>query len=258
MTLANKHHLYLSFNPLNAVDLAAEKITPTWPLDQSIAVNPWWKLKNMNMTETAAKLRFLGNIRMLMPKDYYQSLWQTEVSEQHLNEAKKHFNITASTEELVAYLDKPDANKHWVHMSDFLDNQESHQYKISWREEVLQQVSDFCAFYLKFPENFDQESTNDDAFYKAWRASSIADKGMQILTGEKHLHEIFSNLPEDADELIYQHYSNVTGEDVDESAWNDYIYALVLDINGWASWLAYDEWQAALYEKSHNQLLKQQ
>lgn len=257
MTYATKHKQYPSFNPLNAVNLAAEKITPTWPLDQSIAVNPWWKLRDQDITETAAKLRFLGNIRMLMPKDYYQSLWQTEISEKHLEEAKAHFNLTTDIRDLVAYLYQPDSNKHWVHMSDFLDNQASHQYKISWREEVLQQISNFCAFYLQFPENFDQTSTNDDGFYKAWRASTIADKGMQILTGENHLHEIFSNLPEDPEALIKQHYVHVTGENVNEASWDDYVYALVLDINGWASWLAYDEWQADLYQRDHKQLLRQ-
>lgn len=257
MTLANKHNAYPSYNPLNAVDLAAKKITPTWPLDQSIAVNPWWELRDMGMTETAAKLRFLGNIRMLMPKSYYQSLWQTELSEEHLDAAKAYFDVEADTDALVTYLDKPDSNKHWEHMSDFLDNQESHQYKISWREEILQQITNFCAFYLQFPAQFEQQPVEKDGFYKAWRASTIADKGMQILTGEKELHAIFLNLPEDADELIHQHYMNVTGADVDESAWHDYVYALVLDINGWASWLAYDAWQAGLNGTDHQQLLKQ-
>lgn len=257
MTTASKDHQTPSFNPLNAVDLAAEKITPTWPLDQSIAVNPWWQLRSMDMTVIAAKLRFLGNIRLLMPKNYYRSLWLTDLSEQHLNEAKASFDVKADTSALLAYLDKPDANQHWLHISDFLDDQTSHQYKISWREEVLQQISNFCAFYLTFPDNFDPKSQTKDAFYKAWRASTIADKGMQILTGENHLHQIFLNLPNNAEDLINQHYRQVTGEGIDETAWEDYVYALELDIHGWASWLAYDEWQAGLSEQDHKQLLSQ-
>ncbi len=257
MTLAMKHHQYPSFNPVNAIDLAAEKIAPSWPLDQSIAVNPWWKLRNMDMTETAAKLGFLGNVRMLMPKDYYQSLWQTELSEQHLNEAKAYFGVKADTETLVDYLDNPDTTKHWVHIGDFLDDQPSHHYRISWREEVLQQISNFCAFYLKFPEHFNYQSTEKDGFYKAWRASAIADKGMQILTGEHHLHALFSSLPDNLEELVIQQFYDLTEVNIDPKAWEDYAYALVLDINGWASWLAYDEWQANLYSKEHSELLRQ-
>ena len=245
------------FNPSNAVELAAEKIAPTWPLDQSIAVNPWWKLKNMDMEAASAKLSVLGKINMLMPKDYYKSLWLTEVTEQHLNEAKKQLNVTADTDDLLNYLDNTDSFKQWVHISDFLDDQESHQYKISWREEVLQQISNFCAFHLQHNFSIDHDPTSDDAFYKAWRASTIADKGMQILTGEHHLNAIFASLPESADDLVAQHIYDLTGNNIDESAWEDYVYALVLDINGWASWLAYDEWQADLYERQHQHLLKQ-
>lgn len=257
MSSASTDNQDFSFDPLNAIDLAAGKVAPTWPLDQSIAVNPWWHLRTTGITETAAKLQVLGDIRLLMPKSYYRALWPTDLSEQHLNQAKSYFDIKVDTTDLIAYLDQPDTHEHWLHISDFLDDQPSHQYKISWREEVLQQISNFCAFYLTFPSNFAQNSASTDAFYSAWRVSTIADKGMEILTGESHLHEIFLNLPEQADGLVNQHYNNVTGQGVDETAWQDYVYALVLDVNGWASWLAYDEWQADLYEQEHGQLLRQ-
>lgn len=257
MTLAIKYNLYPSFNSIDAIDLAADKIAPSWPLDQSIAVNPWWKLRHMDMSETAGKLGFLGNIRMLMPKDYYQALWQTEITETHLDLAKVHFGVKASTQALLDYLEKPETNKHWVHISDFLDEQPSHKYRISWREEVMQQVSNFCAFYLKFPEQFNDYANQEDGFYKAWRASTIADKGMQILTGEKHLNALFSELPDNLEDLVDQQFYDLAGVDADQQAWEDYVYALVLDINGWASWLAYDAWQMSLYDKPHSQLLRQ-
>ncbi len=253
-TKRNPHNPYANVNPLNAVSLAADKIAPTWPLDQSIAVNPWWKLRGMDMAKAAAKLSVLGNVKMLMPKSYYQSLWQTTLTEEHLNNAKNQLDVNASTAQLVAYLNTPDHNKHWVHISDFLDEQPSHQYKISWREEILQQISNFCAFYLQHNDN---ETLNGNGFYQAWRKATIADKGMQILTGENHLSELFASLPEEPDVLVAQHLYELTGNQVDEAAWEDYVYALVLDINGWASWLAYDEWQADLYSKDHQQLLKQ-
>jgi uncharacterized protein len=245
---------YANLDPMNAVDLAAYKIAPTWPLDQSIAVNPWWKLRDMDMAKAAAKLRVLANVRMLMPKSYYQSLWQTTLTEGHLDEAKKQLDLNVTTAQLVAYLSTPDNTKHWVHISDFLDEQLSHQYKISWREEMLQQISNFCSFYL---QHNDDDSLNENSFYQAWRSSTIADKGMQILTGENHLSALFAGLPEQADALIAQHFYELSGDQIDEAAWEDYVYALVLDINGWASWLAYDEWQAGLYGKDHHQLLKQ-
>lgn len=257
MKLANKSNLSPRFKPFDAVALAAEKIAPSWPLDQYIAVNPWWRLRNMKMTEASSKLRILGNIRMLMPKDYYKSLWLTEVTEEHLIEAKKQLDVTADIEVLVEYLNSTDPIKHWVHISDFLDDQESHQYKISWREEVLQQISNFCAFYLQHNRNVVQHASDNNAFYKAWRASAIADKGMQILTGEVNLSKLFARLPENADEFVALHLFDLTANKIDEAAWNDYVYALVLDINGWASWLAYDEWQADLYERDHQHLLRQ-
>ncbi len=253
-TKLNPYNPYVNLDPFNAVNLAADKIAPSWPLDQSIAVNPWWKLRDMDMEKAAAKLRVLGNVRMLMPKSYYQSLWQTALTEAHLDEAKKQLGVKADTTQLVEYLNTPDNTKHWVHISDFLDEQASHQYKISWREEMLQQISNFCAFYL---QHNDDHSVSKNAFYQAWRTTAIADKGMQILTGEDRLSALFTNLPEDADALVKEHLYELTGSHVDEAAWENYVYALVLDINGWASWLAYDKWQADLYDTDHQELLKQ-
>jgi len=254
MPSASKPNTDLNLDPFNAVSLAADKIAPTWPLDQSIAVNPWWKLRDMDMAKASAKLRVLGNIRMLMPKSYYQSLWQSTLSESHLDKAKKELGVNAHTLQLIEYLNTPDTTKHWVHISDFLDEEESHQYKISWREEVLQQISHFCAFYLHHNDN---QTLSNQAFYQAWRSSIIADKGIQILTGENHLNALFASLPEDIDALVALHYDALTGNQVDETAWEDYVYALVLDINGWASWLAYDAWQADLYQRENQHLLQQ-
>ncbi len=253
-TKLNPYNPYANLDPFNAVSLAADKIAPTWPLDQSIAVNPWWKLRGMNIARVAAKLSVLGNVSMLMPKSYYHSLWQTTLSEAHLDEAKKQLGVNARTAQLVTYLKTSNNAKQWVHICDFLDEQESHQYKISWREEVLQQISNFCAFHL---QHNDSPASNNNAFYQAWRASAIADKGVQILTGENHLSGLFASLPEDIDALVALHFDEITGNQVDEAAWDDYVYALVLDINGWASWLAYDAWQADLYQKEHQHLLQQ-
>lgn len=248
---------YSSLNAFDAVAIAANKIAPTWPLDQSIAVNPWWELRGMDMAEAAAKLRFLGNMNMLMPKHYYRSLWLVEIKDWHLNEAKKQLQVSASNAQLVEYVEGADHHQHWLHISDFLDAQESHQYKISWREEVLQQMSNFCAFHLQHHQNTDGQAADENAFYKAWRASAIADHGMQILTGENNLNQLFASLPDDAEAFVAQHVVDLTNHNVDEAAWEDYVYALVLDINGWASWLAYDQWQANLYQKEHQHLLRQ-
>ena len=260
MKSAIKHSSQPQYNRLNAFDavaLAADKIAPSWPLDQSIAVNPWWELRNMDMAEAAAHLGFLGNMKMLMPKSYYRSLWLVDIKDWHLNEAKKQLQVSASNAQLVEYVEGADHNQHWLHITDFLDAQESHQYKISWREEVLQQMSHFCAFHLQHYQHSDVPATGDNAFYKAWRASAIADHGMQILTGEKNLSQLFARLPEEPEALVAQHFFDLTNHHVDEAAWEDYVYALVLDINGWASWLAYDQWQANLYEKEHQHLLRQ-
>ena len=55
---------------------ACELIAPVWPLDQWIAVNPFWGLRHLPASRADQVLGERGGFSMLMPTEFYREAWQ--------------------------------------------------------------------------------------------------------------------------------------------------------------------------------------
>lgn len=257
MNLKNTQELYLATQIQDEVLSACDRIAPSWPLDKSIAVNPWWKMRDLPMVEVAAKLEALGNVHLLMPKSYYHALWQAQIKSSHLNLAASELAVLASEDELVSYLASEDIESHWLNVCDLLDSNPGQvNQKMPWREEVVQQISQFTALYLQYPEQMQYIADSENNFYQTWLDVTRQDKGIEVLMSEHGLSVHFSSLPNQVDALFAKVHAELFDEDLAEHAFVEYCYALLLDIHGWASWLAYEAWQDA-FEGKNNSLLTQ-
>ena len=54
---------------------AAARVAPSWPLDQFIAVNPYWGWVGRPMPEAAALLGTLAGTRLTMPREWFREQW---------------------------------------------------------------------------------------------------------------------------------------------------------------------------------------
>ena len=236
-----------------AVTHACQHIAPIWPLDKSIAVNPWWTMRDEPMPVVAAKLQRLGNVKMLMDKAYYLSLWSSQITAANLAKAATTLGVNADQNSLLAYLSSNEKNVSWQHLGDLLDQQICHSHKMPWRDEVVHQISQFTALYFQYPERMQHSDDAQNGFYKMWLEVVRQDKGIEILTAESGLHEQFIALPNTITAL-FNEARKTFGSDVDEMGFTQYCHALLLDINGWASWMANQAWQAAFVNESNNLL----
>ena len=66
----------VSIDVSDDIQLACARIAPTWPLDQFIAVNPYWGWVDKPMPEAAAALEALGGTRLTMPRSWFAAQWQ--------------------------------------------------------------------------------------------------------------------------------------------------------------------------------------
>ncbi|MDP5206067.1 Na-translocating system protein MpsB, partial [Alishewanella sp. SMS9] len=66
---------------------AARQIAPQWPLDQMIAVNPWWPKRATAFTAVCAEQQLLAGTSCLMPADWYLAQWQQQIMPNHLQQA---------------------------------------------------------------------------------------------------------------------------------------------------------------------------
>ena len=68
MVTSNSSHFY----ELIAKQVAAS-VAPTWPLDRSIAVNPWWQRRHENIDNVFAEQYVLTGESGLMDQSYFNN-----------------------------------------------------------------------------------------------------------------------------------------------------------------------------------------
>src|SRR5450830_1125042 len=179
-----------------AIERACSRVAPTWPLDQSIAVNPWWNWRDTHIAELSAKLKTIGNVDMLMPKSYYLNALDTQLKPHHVINAKDDLGSDASIEDLLNFLyqDDPDHPLQWKHMGELIDLDPSRSHKMPWHDEIVHQISQFCALYFEYPEQMKQNGTVENALYDSWRQVVMKDKGISILMDEPLFNSQFITL----------------------------------------------------------------
>ncbi|MDF2180233.1 DUF2309 domain-containing protein [Aliiglaciecola sp. CAU 1673] len=217
------------------------RIAPAWPLDQAIAVNPFWRMIDQPLPQLSAHLAWLSQAQCLMSKDYFRSRWQQQdVQEEQLLQAAREVapDNPPGVEQLLAYLDEQSPNDHWHHFSQLLDKSRDLSHAMSWQDEIIHQISQFCA------SNAQQQDIKwqADSLYSTWLDNIAHDRGIAILMGAAGLPAILNALPEDADSLVTEALSEMT---VPSEHMADYAHALLLNINGWASWTAWQDEQHA-------------
>ncbi|MDF1820331.1 MAG: DUF2309 domain-containing protein [Alcanivoracaceae bacterium] len=228
---------------------ACARIAPSWPLDQLIAVNPFWEMRQRPFAEVAARMAALGQVQCLMDVDYYRSLWLNPVQAHHLEQAVEELGLTLTVDDLLAPAAAP-AQRHWYNVSDLVDSEREQLadsvHRMSWHEEIIHQISQFCGDLLSTHE---RTSLSAETVYQRWLDSTRSDRGLAILMREPALQEAFAQLPNRVEDLFAQALSELAPDD---AGTGDYALALLLDINGWASALAWLRWQARLNGQDNN------
>ncbi len=228
---------------------AGQRIAPTWPLDQLIAVNPWWEMREDKLTDVSARLSALSHTRCVMPREHFRQAWQSSVYERHLEMAMAETGADCGLDTLIDWLDGSDALSHWHHFSDQVDATRDLASQVSWHDEIVFQISQFCASY--FSADTPMRRAGKEGLYRTWLDTIRHDRGIAIMMGEPGLNDQFRRLPDDHEALI----ALVAAElELPAETSCDYFHALLLEINGWASWVAYLRWQSRLSGGGEDQL----
>lgn len=232
------------------INSACQRIAPTWPLDQLIAVNPFWEMRSEKYQDVTAQLAMLGNIDHFMPASYYQQLFaQGTISQSALEKAAKQNNVDMDFDQLMEYLTATSPQTPHFHTLAELFDRHRASDKMSWREETTHQISQFCAIHFQ-QQGSDVEQTRTTQttdLYQHWLEVTRRDRGLSILMRESGLNRFFDDLPTQVDTLLALAVTELT---VHAGFLENYAHGLLLDINGWASWVAYVRFQAALNNQS--------
>ncbi|MDE2430385.1 MAG: DUF2309 family protein, partial [Burkholderiales bacterium] len=229
----------------DACDKACQAIAPAWPLDKSIAVNPHWSRIGMPVRQVAARMAVLGGIQAFPTRDYQQRAWDDgRISLTDLELALNNVSVAQSTGltsgMCLAALKRACPVAQLPLLIDVLDNDPQRHARLSWRQAITHQVSQTCAAY--FDEyQADWQPERSQGLYAFWRDTLQHDHGIGMLMGVPELGRTVGALPDTRTEVERWALQRLG---LPQAVWADYLEAVLLSVNGWASWCAYLGWQA--------------
>ncbi|MBU2113061.1 MAG: DUF2309 domain-containing protein, partial [Gammaproteobacteria bacterium] len=237
-------------NMMALIKRAASQIAPQWPLDQLIAVNPWWPKRQLAFAAVCAEQQLLAGTDCLMSAGWYLAQYPQQITPLHLRQALDEAQLAISVDDAVAALSKPCEAGHWQRLTEHL-SAETQQHKLPWQQLIVQQLSQFLALYHQYPQRFSVDANSKDHAYHSWLSVVRQDKGLQVLTGTK-LTPLFVALPDEPSQLLAQMQPWLDSWCADEQSRLAYFEALLQSLSGWAGWQAWLDWQQQLQGNSAN------
>ena len=226
----------------NIARQACERIAPSWPLDQMIAVNPLWERRDQLWATVAEQLwRRAGSRLTLTAADYRQAWQDGQISERHLGLALAETSQPWTPAQLLVFLDQPvDSDQRLPLLEDMAESAIS---GLGWPALITQQIGQCCAAWFDQAQA-DWRPAAQVGLYQAWRESMLQDRGLSVLSACSALRERIAELPLEPQAALEAAVRRLGLAAEELAEWFD---CLLLRSFGWASWCAYQRWQARLH-----------
>ncbi|TAL73988.1 MAG: DUF2309 domain-containing protein [Rhodanobacter sp.] len=234
-----------------AITGACASIMAAWPLDQAVAVNPHWRRVGRPIRQVAAQLAVLGDFRVFPARDYIRREWNAgRIRRADLDVALQvhatHEPCATTAEQCIAELAKPLHVAQEPLLVDLLDDPVQQNLRWPWRAAIVFQLSQMCATYFD-RHQADWRAAGNPSLYGFWRESAVRDHGLGSMLGLPGLARELHQLPVQADAAARWAIAELG---LPPAAWQEHFKALLLSINGWASWCAYIQWQKVPSEQT--------
>lgn len=222
-------------------------IAPNWPLQNIVAVNPFWNQIDRPFDEVMAKMAALLHQSLYMPLPYYlQKYHDGEITDQDLKAAAASIQADRTSaafnlNDFVRACSEIDSAAQECHsFSDFLD----HSTGSAWHSFVTYEVAKCVSAFFDEGQAMAKFPWSDLSFYEAWFAAQEFDRSF-AKSGIKDFHEVIREFQSLQPEVAIQKIVSRLGF-VNEQALTRYVGRLSVLNNGWASQFSYNEWQAGL------------
>ena len=206
-----------------ALARAGERIAPTWPLDRWIAVNPWWGLRDLPIEQADALLARRGGGRLTLAPEFYRRAWESgRIRPEALREAIALCDSSLDEAALLTRLERSEAPPRGP-ASAWEEADEAG----ATHQDPFGPVAECCAGYFDHHQQR-WENTRDEPLYAWWHAESRHDRRLSA-TQRRHL----ATLPAEATDACEQLLEELA---LSPEALETLAHALLLRVNGWASW----------------------
>jgi uncharacterized protein YbcC (UPF0753/DUF2309 family) len=237
-----------------AIESACKLIAPTWPLDQLIAVNPYWGFVEHAIQTAGRRIESYSGSRMLMPRCYYRDQWRAGAfSAAHLQDALGRSGNTMAMTELIRALEGESASALRIPLATAVaDAKRDLLHGLSISDFVTHNLSQHFASYFDHCQS-SWETQHKTNLYKSWLHHASTDMSPWLLMGLHDVRFHARSLPDDPFAMIAEALQALP---IPRAEWENYLTALLMSMNGWASWCAYERWQARLDQRDDDHMIQ--
>lgn len=237
-----------------AVETACARIAPTWPLDQLIAVNPYWGFIDDAIHNVAFSIESYSGSRMVMSRNFYREQWKAgALRMEHLREALQRSGLCISMTDLLDDLERESPSVPRIPLlTSIADSQRDLLHGMSISDFVTHNVSQHCASYFDHCQS-SWETQHKTNLYQSWLHHARTDMSPWLLMGIHNVRHHARSLPDEPLALIEEALHTLP---VQQQEWANYLTSLLMSINGWASWCAFERWQARLCQEDDDHIVQ--
>ncbi|MFZ4380664.1 MAG: YbcC family protein [Sandarakinorhabdus sp.] len=245
-----------------AIATACQRVAPLWPLKHFVAVNPFLGFIGQGFGETAATLRRVTKVDMLMPRQFYRdALANGIITDTHIAQALAHAPANAQVPADVGLAKASLAREPGERVrgpgvvatiAEVLDKLAAGDRQASRTEFMVDEISRWCAAYFDEGQASWQMPQRGASPWAAWRDTMRHDRNAEAM-GIKGFRRIVASLPDDPLAAI----ALIVGAiGIPERAQADYLHRALFDIGGWAAYVRYLVWDNGLYGRADNRLVE--
>lgn len=220
------------------------KMPLVWPLERSVAVNPYLGLSQEKFDKAAIRLDRVGSIQVTMPISFYLNKWdQGDIDESDLLAILKTEGRIVSAHELIELarsLKEEPVTKSKTYM-DLV----SEANKFDWERFIISRVSHWAASYFDKGQASWVAANKSKTPFEAWLEEAEIDRTPRI-AGISNFSEVVKELPKNpilASEFILEKLQ------LDSELHEEYLHALLLKLSGWIGYTAQLDWDKNLEGK---------
>jgi uncharacterized protein YbcC (UPF0753/DUF2309 family) len=191
---------------------------------------------------------------MAMPRAFYREQWNAgSLRAEHLQEALERSELSISLTELLLHLEgeSPIAPRVPLFTS-IVDSERDLLHGMSLGDFVTHNVSQHCASYFDDCQS-SWGTQRKSSLYQSWLQHARTDRSPWLLMGIHRLRHYALSLPDEPLGLIEKALQVLPVPPEERTA---YLTALLMSLNGWASWCAYERWQASLVQKDDDHIVQ--
>lgn len=235
-------------------------VPPLWPLNDYVAVNPFFGLANMPFLNARQSLSQIRNCDLLMPFDYYRTSYQsgtisreqvTQAHDQCVNDHAEwfdNFDLADLFQSLQG--DRQIAATGQQSFRTVADAVDSLQGS-SWKSHILNDMTRHCSTHYDEGHALWSSPWKNDSLYDAWREAAKVSYRMDLL-GIPGFRKFVAALPKSPRDAIREMLLELN---VPRSAWSKFLLCETFSAAGWASYVRYQVRESELSHTTNDDLV---